>query len=92
MGFFPAVAGRAYARKLEAKVEAASPRPPSWAIRHTELSAGVLGETAPALAGRRRALGFELQTSNVSIGPDRFGAGRGMVGLGRGGIKEGPAG
>ena len=56
------------------------------------MGAGVLGETAPALAGRRRALGFELQTSNVSIGPDRFGAGRGMVGLGRGGIKEGPAG
>jgi len=26
--------------------EAASPRPPSWAIGHTEFSAGVLGETA----------------------------------------------
>ena len=25
---------------------AASPRPPSWAIGHTELNAGVLGETA----------------------------------------------
>jgi len=45
--------------RLEAKVGAASPRPPSWAIGHTELSAGVLGETAPAVAGRRRALGFE---------------------------------
>jgi len=32
--------------RLEAKVGAASPRPPSWAIGHTELSAGVLGETA----------------------------------------------
>jgi len=46
---------------------AASPRPPSWAIGHTELNAGVLRlrpdsdrgseRTAPALAGRRRALG-----------------------------------
>jgi len=25
---------------------AASPRPPSWAIEHTEFNAGVLGETA----------------------------------------------
>jgi hypothetical protein len=32
--------------KLEAWVVAASPRPPSWAIEHTEMSAGVLGETA----------------------------------------------
>ena len=31
---------------MEAQVEAASPRPPSWAVGHTELSAGVLGETA----------------------------------------------
>ena len=31
---------------LEAKVGAASPRPPSWAIGHTVFSAGVLGETA----------------------------------------------
>ena len=37
---------------------AASPRPPSWAIGCAKLSAGVLGETAPARAGRRRALGF----------------------------------
>ena len=28
----------------------ASPRPPSWAIEHTGFNAGVLGETAPALA------------------------------------------
>ena len=35
---------------------AASPRPPSWAIEYTVLGAGVLGETAPAVAGRRRAL------------------------------------
>ena len=42
---------------------AASPRPPSWATGHTELSAGVLGETAlprfsglnPAVAGRAHA-------------------------------------
>ena len=37
---------------------AASPRPPSWAIGRTEFNAGVLGETAPAVAGRRRAQGF----------------------------------
>jgi len=31
---------------------AASPRPPSWAIGHTEFNAGVLGETAlPRWAG-----------------------------------------
>jgi len=41
---------------------AASPRPPSWAIEHSEFNAGVLGETAPALAGRRRALGFEISS------------------------------
>jgi len=43
---------------LKGESEAASPRPPSWAIDHTEFSVGVLGETAPAIAGRRRALGF----------------------------------
>ena len=38
--------GRRVVLELEAKVEAASPRPPSWAIRHTELSAGDLGDVA----------------------------------------------
>ena len=49
----PAFAGRAYARILDFELfevrglgRAASPRPPSWANGHTELSAGVLGETA----------------------------------------------
>ena len=33
---------------------AASPRPPSWAIEHTEFNAGVLGETAlPGRAGEK---------------------------------------
>ena len=36
---------------LEAQVGAASPRSPSWTNRHTRLSAGVLGETALAVAG-----------------------------------------
>jgi len=32
----------------------ASPRPPSWAIGHTEFNAGVLGETAlPRRAGEK---------------------------------------
>ena len=44
---------------------AASPRPPSWAIGRTESSAGVLGETAPAVAGRRRALGFEVRSPDA---------------------------
>ena len=39
--------------ELEAKVEAASPRPPSWAIEYTELSAGVR-VCAPILIGARR--------------------------------------
>jgi len=35
----------------------ASPRPPSWAIGHTELSAGVLGETAqPGFCGLNPAI------------------------------------
>jgi len=41
---------------------AASPRPPSWAIENTEFNAGVRGETAPALAGRRRAVGFGVMS------------------------------
>ena len=41
---------------------AASPRPPSWANEHTKMSAGVLGETAPALAERRRALGLKFES------------------------------
>ena len=54
--------------------EAASPRPPSWAIEHTEFSAGVLGETAPAVAGRAFARMLETPTGSgqgakVVVGP-----------------------
>ena len=55
-----ATAGRSGGKvvsKLEVQVAAASPRPPSWAIGHTELSAGVLGETAlPGFCGLNRAI------------------------------------
>ena len=55
-----ATAGRSGGKvvsKLEVQVAAASPRPPSWAIGHTELSTGVLGETAlPGFCGLNRAI------------------------------------
>jgi len=39
---------------------AASPRPPGWAIGHTEFNAGVLGETAlPGFRGRRGQNSFD---------------------------------
>jgi len=59
---------------------AASPRPPSWAIGHTEFNAGVLGETAPAVAGRRRALGIEGMSREWRVGRPKLGMG--VVGWG----------
>ena len=46
---------------------AASPRPPSGAIGRTALSAGVLGETAPAVAGRRRALVLGVKVKELGM-------------------------
>ena len=52
---------------------AASPRPPRWAIGHTELNAGVLGETAlprfyvlnPAFVGLGLGVGEKLGKGGV---------------------------
>ena len=54
---------------------AASPRPPSSAIEHSEYNAGVLGEAAPALAGRRRAMGIEGMSREWWEGGPKLGMG-----------------